>query len=541
MRISLIPSAFTGACQPGDFEWEIKTQYRGKTALYIFNDNVADHRFCCPGGGSAVIRPWNRYAVMCRGAGKTLAAGVSTGMSAAQGGFQRLTAEVRSIIDADLKETSNLLLTGEYAQVVYSADPRTPVLLGTGIFNVCKDVKAYIVSQLCALVAGVREGQHATLHGSSTVEFRKIRERFLRQHKKHIQDSLSECFYGSVDLKPVPVSPAVEERFVSCYKRYCLSDPSCLVPALHGTDPSNYQSIFDRGLLVPGCGNDIAVAHGSAYGVGVYTAKLRSPSLSRDFAPRPSMLVCAVIDDACVDATVDKAHAGTTYPIKYRSPNTRKSSAKHLTDYVEDLEVWNEWDPYVSDVWGWEVDPVSGKYFEEVGPNAWDTRHPTIYSGKHVKHALDSMVIFDSSHVVPLFLATRPGLNRWPGMVYDDEVMMLMYDDEYVVVEPLPHGWHRSCSLQGFRLRVDSSFNMHWERMTTVKEVHDRLHRRGWVARHGRRPIRQCNRSDAPRSARNLHARKKIDYKQGRLALKREMHRGIADELHEARTCMLRK
>merc|ERR1712226_1369916 len=98
---------------------------------------------------------------------------------------------------------------------------------------------------------------------------------------------------------------------------------------------------------------------------------------------------------------------GTSYPVKYRNPKRGKAAAKHLTEYVDEFEVWNEWDPYVSDLWGWDVDPESGKYFDEVGPKTWtgtktwNGHYPPIYSGNHVKHALDSMVIFDSSHVVP--------------------------------------------------------------------------------------------------------------------------------------------
>jgi hypothetical protein len=428
-------------------------------------------------------------------------------------------------------------------------------LLGTGIFNVCKDVKAYIVTQLYELVEGLR-GRQAALKESGNADFRKIRESFLRQHKKHIQDSLSDCFSGKVDLKPAPVSPAVEKRFLRCYKKHCARGASCLVPALHGTDPKNYQSILRRGLLVPGLGNEIAIAHGSAYGVGIYTAKLCNPFLSRGFAPAASLLICAVIDDARADAFDGATHAGMSYPIRYRLPRTKRSSAKHLTDYVEELEVWNEWDPYASDVWGWEVDPVGGRYLHD---------GPSIYSGRNVKHALDSMVIFDSSHVVPLFIATRPFVNMWPGS--DDEISDL--DADVVISVNVRFG--------------PSGRTWHWQRLKCMQDVNDRVVRRGWVARYGHRDLlsgrksaerygetglakrvkrkgshayacnqqerdsnscrqtRQCKFPDAARPIQNLHARRKLNYKLGRTSLKQEWRRDIVADVHEASISMHRE
>lgn len=150
--ISLIPSVFVGSGLPGDFEWEIRTGFRGVKALYVFNDNVADHQSSLPGGGNAIIRPYNRY-----GHKEVMAAGVSTGWSSEEGGFMRLTQDVSRVIDDDVSEICALLSTGKYTQLVYSAQPNNSAIIGTGIFEVCDTVKRCIVSKLRRAVQGIRE------------------------------------------------------------------------------------------------------------------------------------------------------------------------------------------------------------------------------------------------------------------------------------------------------------------------------------------------------------------------------------------------
>jgi len=122
--------------------------------------------------------------------------------------------------------------------------------------------------------------------------------------------------------------------------------------------------------------------------------------------------------------------------------------------------------PYAHDVWAWDIDPKSGRYYE------WHDGEKSI-----VKHHLDAMVIFDSSHVVPLFVATRPGLTRWPGCYDDDDYDWYRFDDPDEVDLPVnlwygPHG-----------PVVD------WQRLKIPMDVNDRLGNRGWVARHGHRNL----------------------------------------------------
>jgi len=150
--IALIPSVFVGYDLPGDFEWEIRTGFRGAKALYVFNDNVADHQSSLPGGGNAIIRPYNQY-----GHKEVMAAGVSTGWSSEEGGFMHFTRDVIRDIDDDVSEICALLSTGKYTQLIYSAQPDNFEVIGTGIFEVCDAVKRFIVSKLRRAVRGVRE------------------------------------------------------------------------------------------------------------------------------------------------------------------------------------------------------------------------------------------------------------------------------------------------------------------------------------------------------------------------------------------------
>jgi len=91
------------------------------------------------------------------------------------------------------------------------------------------------------------------------------------------------------------IAPEVRQRFMSAV----FGNPTAeLRPAFHGTDASNHESIFKRGLLVPGDESGIKVVHGQAHGRGVYTANVDAAWLSKGFCTHPRMLVCAVLDSA---------------------------------------------------------------------------------------------------------------------------------------------------------------------------------------------------------------------------------------------------
>eukprot|EP00811_Abedinium_folium_P033165 NODE_614_length_2887_cov_37.946739.p1 GENE.NODE_614_length_2887_cov_37.946739~~NODE_614_length_2887_cov_37.946739.p1 ORF type:complete len:841 (+),score=31.06 NODE_614_length_2887_cov_37.946739:97-2619(+) len=295
MNINLIPSIFVRSGQPGDFEWEIETRHREEKALYIFNDNVRDHQTCNRGGGNAIIRPYNRY-----GSRVIQAAGVSTGWNSASGGFKRLTAAVRNVISSDVAEIRQLLASGSYTELVYSAHPYDDEIIGTSIFEVDYQVKRYIFAQL-RQIAGVQEAQ--TLRR----QFESLRKDFLREHKTELLRSLAQVAGNTQDIKlwRTPMTLERQECFLRRWAAVLRRGAACLVPALHGTDVRNFDSIFVRGLLVPGVNNKLTVKNGSVHGLGVYTAKLRNPHLARGFCVKDAdactsecLLICAVIKGA---------------------------------------------------------------------------------------------------------------------------------------------------------------------------------------------------------------------------------------------------
>jgi hypothetical protein len=148
--MEVIGVVFQGRGREGDFSWMIE-QPQYDDALFVFNDN--EHQFrafrrdpgagagCSAGGGNAAIRPYR-----CQDPPR--AAGIPTGDL---GGYPRLDEHARAVIDEALAVIAELLATGRYRRVVFSAAPQDPDLLGTGIFEVGDDVRRHIVARLRAL------------------------------------------------------------------------------------------------------------------------------------------------------------------------------------------------------------------------------------------------------------------------------------------------------------------------------------------------------------------------------------------------------
>jgi len=120
--------------------------------LFVFNDNLSQFKAfhawlaggsagegpaCAKGGGNAVVRPYQ-----CKD--PPLAAGIPTGP-----GWSTLTTEARRAIDKGLAHIADLVETHDYGYIAYSATPDGG--LGTSIFDVGADVKAYILGGLKAL------------------------------------------------------------------------------------------------------------------------------------------------------------------------------------------------------------------------------------------------------------------------------------------------------------------------------------------------------------------------------------------------------
>ncbi|MCU0282750.1 MAG: hypothetical protein MUD13_02485 [Candidatus Nanopelagicales bacterium] len=160
--MEVIGVVFQGRQREGDFSWMIE-QAAYDDALFVFNDNEGQFRAfrrdptggagCSAGGGNAAIRPFR-----CQDPPR--AAGIPTGDL---GGYPQLDAHARAVIDEALAVVAELVATGRYRRLFYSASPEDPDLLGTGIFEVGPDVRRHIVERLRALgdAGGIRPGAAA--------------------------------------------------------------------------------------------------------------------------------------------------------------------------------------------------------------------------------------------------------------------------------------------------------------------------------------------------------------------------------------------
>ena len=145
--MQVIGSQFSASRMPGDFEWMIERPDYAD-ALFVFNDNEEQFRAflndarggagCLAGGGNAAIRPY-------RCADPPRAAGIPTGSHGE--GYPELTSAVRSVLDEAFAVIKDLLGSGRYQRLFYSA-ANSDGDLGTGIFAVGNDVKRYIVAEL---------------------------------------------------------------------------------------------------------------------------------------------------------------------------------------------------------------------------------------------------------------------------------------------------------------------------------------------------------------------------------------------------------
>ena len=146
MTVTVIGSEFHGGHKDGDFGWMLK-QTTYDDALFVFNDNEAQYKLhrdaptasgaCDAGGGNAIIRPYQ-----CETPPR--AAGVPTGP-----GYGNLTPTIQALIDEAIGTISKTVAQQNYTRIYFSADSHGH--LGTNIFHVGDDVKAYIVKSLKAL------------------------------------------------------------------------------------------------------------------------------------------------------------------------------------------------------------------------------------------------------------------------------------------------------------------------------------------------------------------------------------------------------
>lgn len=110
-------------------------------------------------------------------------------------------------------------------------------------------------------------------------------------------------------VTPVEVGAKAANRFMERARQ--LGDAADVAVAFHGTDARYHDSIAQHGLVMPGTNagvHRVGMAHGSAYGVGIYTS--RSASFSVGYCrDTHRMIAVAVLDDATPDEQRPRAKA----------------------------------------------------------------------------------------------------------------------------------------------------------------------------------------------------------------------------------------
>ena len=153
--LTLTPSVYHGGGTKGDFSWMLH-QDTWSRALFIYNDNESQSTAyldqvdagtvdptsyaCQAGAGNGAIRPFQCQTPPC-------AAGVPTGP-----GWFGLS-EGKASIDRALAHVRTLLETGDYDEVLYSAESASePGVLGAKTFSPPHDVLTYIPAELKRIV-----------------------------------------------------------------------------------------------------------------------------------------------------------------------------------------------------------------------------------------------------------------------------------------------------------------------------------------------------------------------------------------------------
>jgi len=159
-------------------------------------------------------------------------------------------------------------------------------------FPVPKDAIVNAIVLARAALSEAAEAEEEEEHGEATKpkSFQQVQRQFLQQHQQQIVGELGQ----SVVLDVATVGHSVQTSFMDCLRGSVHDEP---VLAYHGTALSNIPRILDVGLRIPGSKSGVRVVHGSAHGVGIYTAKEGNASLSRGFCNSDNMLVCGVIDN----------------------------------------------------------------------------------------------------------------------------------------------------------------------------------------------------------------------------------------------------
>jgi hypothetical protein len=156
------------------------------------------------------------------------------------------------------------------------------------VTEVAAPKKVSVLEELCAKL----KAQYGTFVEAESLKacggrFGQVQKSFLLQYGQQVCRELRDCTKSSMSLKPTSLSSGVQQRFLDAHDTL----QGTLRPGFHGTSSSNFPSIFERGLLIPGQGNDLRVVNGAVHGYGIYTAKVDSPGLSWGFCRDKKMLM----------------------------------------------------------------------------------------------------------------------------------------------------------------------------------------------------------------------------------------------------------
>jgi len=136
--------------------------------------------------------------------------------------------------------------------------------------------------------------KHGRRRPAEDLSFERIRHEFLGKNMPLLKEAFGRIG-RSVTFSAAPISAPLKSCFMEAYRGM---KEKALCPVYHGTHEQKFPSIFSSGLLIPGDGNDVKVANGTAYGRGIYAATVDNPSVSLGFS-RPTMdcvLLCALLD-----------------------------------------------------------------------------------------------------------------------------------------------------------------------------------------------------------------------------------------------------
>jgi len=127
-------------------------------------------------------------------------------------------------------------------------------------------------------------------------QYNFIAANYFSNYHERIQSMFSAANLDVHNVEFAPINRVVVNKFSHKWRELAqVNNRTAPAMCFHGTNTRNYPGIMERGLLVPGQGqNPIAVAHGSAYGVGIYLGMSPATSLSY-VAGEQKMLVCAVL------------------------------------------------------------------------------------------------------------------------------------------------------------------------------------------------------------------------------------------------------